>query len=164
VKLGKKIKHAYHALAIDEQRKFYPPAVWDTTQAAKEQTIEQVWFAGAHSNVGGGYPNPVLSDQAFLWMVSKARPMLDFDEDFLDRRVEKLAEDEARGVLVDPIKGVWRLFGRNFRPIGTDKSEAVHWSAIARYKARDRLPPTYVPHPYQPKNLVEFLEKTGGAA
>jgi hypothetical protein len=162
VKLGKKIRRGYQALAIDEHRKLYPPAVWDTKMAAAGQTIEQVWFAGAHSNVGGGYPDPVLSDQAFLWMVSKAAPLLTFDEDFLERRVEKLAEDEARGRLVDPIRGFWRMFGRHYRVIGTDKSESIHWSASARYSNRDKDPPTYEPHPYEPKNLVEYLGKQQG--
>ena len=161
VALGKKVKRAFQALAIDEQRKFYPPAVWDTTKSPDGQTVDQVWFAGAHSNVGGGYPDFVLSDQAFLWMISKARPLLDFDEVYIDHRVEKLAEDEeeARGGLVDPIRGIWRVFGRNLRPIGADKSESVHWSAVARYKARDKDPPPYEPYPYEPKNLVEYLGK-----
>ncbi len=159
VTLGNKIKRAYQALAIDEQRKFYVPAVWDTSRAAEGQTVEQAWFAGAHSNVGGGYPDPVLSDQAFLWMISKARPLLDFEEDYLKRRVERLAKDEARGRLVDPIKGIWRPFGRVHRSIGTDQSETIHPSALARYEARNRSPPTYEPYPYEPKNLVQFLEK-----
>lgn len=159
VTLGQKIKRAYQALAIDEHRSVYSPAVWDTSKAAPGQTVEQAWFAGAHSNVGGGYPDPILSDQAFLWMVSKAQPLLDFDESYLDRRVEKLAEDEARGRLINTSTGLWRPFRRIYRAIGTDKSEAVHPSALARYAARSRLPATYEPHPYEPKNLVEFLEK-----
>ena len=112
VALGKKIKRAYQALAIDERRGLYVPAVWDTQNSAEGQTVEQMWFAGCHSNVGGGYPDPVLSDQAFLWMISKARPLLDFDEEYLERRVEKLAEDEARGRLVNSSKGFWGALGQ----------------------------------------------------
>ncbi|HEV8243083.1 MAG TPA: DUF2235 domain-containing protein, partial [Nitrospirales bacterium] len=37
------------------------------------QTIEQVWFSGAHSDVGGGYPECGLSDITLDWMVGKAR-------------------------------------------------------------------------------------------
>jgi len=76
--------------------------------------------------------------------------------------VEKLAEEEARGRLVDPITGFWRMFGRNYRTIGKDKSESVHWSAKSRYGARDKDPPPYEPYPYEPRNLVEFLEKPAG--
>ena len=36
------------------------------------QVLEQVWFAGVHSNVGGSYPQTGLSDIALLWMMAKA--------------------------------------------------------------------------------------------
>jgi uncharacterized protein (DUF2235 family) len=157
VELGKKIARAYHALAIDERRRSFKPAIWDTTNAAAEQHVEQVWFAGAHSNVGGGYPDPVLSDQAFLWMISKARPLLHFDEDYLKRRVEVLSDDEARGRLVDSSAGAWGALGRINRVIGTDPSESVHPSALSRHSAGKRSPPTYEPHPYDPPNLINYL-------
>ena len=35
--------------------------------------VEQVWFAGVHSNVGGGYPRTGLSDVALQWMLTKAQ-------------------------------------------------------------------------------------------
>lgn len=162
VTLGPKVREAYQALAIDERRKSFTPAVWDTTKAGANQKVEQVWFAGAHSNIGGGYPDPILSDQAFLWMIDKARHLLDFDEDYLHRRVQVLAADEAKGVLVDSSTGKWRLLGRIWREIGTDGSEQVHPSALARLAAGKRTPSTYEPHPYQPKNLIEYLEKVGG--
>jgi len=34
--------------------------------------LEQVWFAGVHSGVGGGYPDSGLADMAFAWMILKA--------------------------------------------------------------------------------------------
>jgi uncharacterized protein (DUF2235 family) len=160
VSLGSKIKRAYHALAIDERRKSFIPAIWDTTKSAPTQVVEQVWFAGAHSNVGGGYPDPVLSDQAFLWMISKARPLLEFDEDYITRRVEVLKDDEARGRLVDASAGFWGALGRIQRTIGKDRSESVHRSAIVRHSASKVLPATYDPHPYEPQNLVDYLRKT----
>ena len=41
-----------------------------TTQAGA--TVEEVWFAGVHSNIGGGYDNSQLSNIALSWMMSKA--------------------------------------------------------------------------------------------
>lgn len=161
VKLGKKIKRAYQALAIDEPRKLYAPAVWDTAQKNPDQAVEQIWFAGAHSNIGGGYADPVLSDQAFLWMISKAQPLLDFDEDYLKRRVERLADNEARGLLVNPAGGFWAALGRIDREIGKDTSEAVHPSAVARYKCREDGSASYQPYPYEPRNLVAYLKRIG---
>ena len=34
--------------------------------------ISQVWFAGAHSNVGGGYPKQGMSLVALDWMLAEA--------------------------------------------------------------------------------------------
>ena len=34
--------------------------------------IEQVWFAGVHSNVGGGYPRQGMSLVALDWMMTRA--------------------------------------------------------------------------------------------
>ena len=103
----------------------------------------------------------MLSDQAFLWMVSKARPLLDFDDDYLARRVQVMKDDEARGVLIDSSGGIWGPLGRIHRKIGDDRSELVHPSAKARLAAARTLPATYAPHPYAPKNLVEYLKRVG---
>jgi uncharacterized protein (DUF2235 family) len=69
------VQYAYHALAIDEQRGNFKPALWKQSMSKSkdfEQTMEQRWFAGAHSNVGGGYPNAGLSNIALTWMMEKA--------------------------------------------------------------------------------------------
>ena len=49
------VAFGYHALAIDEKRRDFPPCLWDEANAVPGQTIEQVWFAGSHSDVGGWY-------------------------------------------------------------------------------------------------------------
>jgi uncharacterized protein (DUF2235 family) len=69
--LSSHVRFAYHALAIDEQRKPFRPTLW-TSDDASDQTVEQVWFAGVHTEVGGGARDPALSDIALLWMVEKA--------------------------------------------------------------------------------------------
>lgn len=68
--LNNSIENAYHALSIDDERQTFHPLVWDETHFNGH--VEQVWFAGVHSNVGGGYPRTGLSDIALLWMLSKA--------------------------------------------------------------------------------------------
>jgi uncharacterized protein (DUF2235 family) len=70
------IKNAYQALALDERRAQFPPTLWNGP-AAPGQTLEQVWFTGAHSDVGGGEPDDLpgttaLSDITLGWMMSKA--------------------------------------------------------------------------------------------
>ncbi|MGH9519897.1 MAG: DUF2235 domain-containing protein [Terriglobales bacterium] len=63
---------ACQALAIDEKRKEFPPTLW-TTPASAQQVIEQVWYCGVHSDVGGGYGQPGLADIPLRWMMGQAR-------------------------------------------------------------------------------------------
>jgi uncharacterized protein (DUF2235 family) len=74
------VMNAYHALSIDERRIEFPPTLW-TSAPAPGQTLEQVWFAGVHCDVGGGYPETGLSDITLGWMMGKARALgLDIDD------------------------------------------------------------------------------------
>lgn len=83
------IENAFHALAIDERRSPYRPTLWTKFKPTAEtklkelavagveplppaQTIEQRWFIGAHSNVGGGYKNDTLMSIPLNWMQQKA--------------------------------------------------------------------------------------------
>lgn len=65
------VKAAYHALSLDEKRRQFPPTLWDG-EPAGEQIVEQVWFAGVHCDVGGGYPSTSLADITLAWMLSNA--------------------------------------------------------------------------------------------
>jgi hypothetical protein len=65
--LNPAVEHACHALAIDEERHSFRPVLWED-----HPRIEQVWFAGVHSNVGGGYPKQGVSLVALDWMLQKA--------------------------------------------------------------------------------------------
>lgn len=64
--LSTKIKHGFHAVALDERRTPFIPTLWD-----KADNVEQVLFPGAHADVGGGYPEHELSDIALCWMKDK---------------------------------------------------------------------------------------------
>jgi hypothetical protein len=70
-KLSKLVKHACHALAIDDERHSFHPILWHE-DGEDGGRIEQVWFSGAHSNVGGGYPKQGMSLVALEWMMRKA--------------------------------------------------------------------------------------------
>ncbi|MDF3010573.1 MAG: hypothetical protein K0S03_1369, partial [Burkholderiales bacterium] len=52
--LSGSVQVACHALAIDERRAPFAPTLWDYKPKPGQQ-VEQVWFCGAHSDVGGGY-------------------------------------------------------------------------------------------------------------
>ena len=44
-----------------------------TERTTKSERISQVWFAGVHSNVGGGYPDNSLAHVSLTWILSEAR-------------------------------------------------------------------------------------------
>ncbi len=70
--LSKEVRFAYHAVSIDEVRLQFPPNLWLDKDAGTNQTVEQVWFVGVHSDVGGSYSEAGLSDIALSWMAKKA--------------------------------------------------------------------------------------------
>lgn len=73
--INEDVQYAYHALALDERRILFKPAIWTarppgrSVDANGEPTLRQVWFAGVHSNVGGGYDDAGLADISLGWMM-----------------------------------------------------------------------------------------------
>ena len=59
------ISNCFHALALDERRR--------TFMVTRVPGAHEVWFAGVHSDVGGGNGNLGLSDIALRWMALKAQ-------------------------------------------------------------------------------------------
>ncbi|MFC2010364.1 DUF2235 domain-containing protein [Chloroflexota bacterium] len=74
LKLNSDVKYGFQAVAIDEKRRPYKVVLWDESNKADNQIIEQVWFAGAHSEIGGGCSKGKCSlpKIAFSWMMDKA--------------------------------------------------------------------------------------------
>jgi uncharacterized protein (DUF2235 family) len=70
--LSTSVAHACHALALDEERESFAPVLWDEAKTTYPERLEQVWFAGVHSNVGGGYPRQGMSLVALDWIMAKA--------------------------------------------------------------------------------------------
>jgi uncharacterized protein (DUF2235 family) len=78
VTLSSYVEHAYHALALDERRVLFEPTLWRKSETVKndpnhKQRMEQRWFCGVHSNVGGGYKDCGLSNIALDWFIKKAQ-------------------------------------------------------------------------------------------
>ena len=70
--LNLSVGHACHAVALDEQRESFAPVLWNERKTEQPERIEQVWFSGVHSNVGGGYPRQGMSLVALDWIMSRA--------------------------------------------------------------------------------------------
>jgi uncharacterized protein (DUF2235 family) len=143
------VDHAYHALAVDETRVNFVPTIWNQSENVKQynpgQVLEQRWFPGVHSNVGGGYPDEQLSDLALRWMIEKAAAAgLAFDDAFLQQEVAGSPVGQYFESNVFPFS----LAGKKQRPIGHKKNgnEKVDASVYERMR---------LVNSYHPKNLPE---------
>jgi uncharacterized protein (DUF2235 family) len=157
--LSPTVDAAFQALAIDEQRGPFRPAIWTTTS---DQLCEQVWFPGAHSDIGGGNPDPALSEIALLWIAQRARACgLAFEADAFSPLTNGAEEDlrhtgeyvapNPNGPLHASRTGCYRLLPPFVRPIGLTGREYVAAPAIARLQQTNG---------YAPANLLTHLRHT----
>ncbi len=149
-KIGRNVRFARHAMAIDEHRSDFVPTVWELRE---NMDMQQVWFAGAHSNVGGSYkPDPdgtLLSDIPFKWMVSEARKAGLAIEDHLDGQIHP----NTMAKLHNSRRSFYRVKKKYYRPIGHGKGEVlIHRSVKERWDNDGD---------YRPENLVEYINKNG---
>ncbi|MET0599333.1 MAG: DUF2235 domain-containing protein [Mesorhizobium sp.] len=94
-----------HALSIDENRKEFAPVLWDEPDGdsrAPSQIIEQCWFPGVHSDVGGGYDDDdALANLSLGWMLDRLSRLADLHLPIqvnLDGKVLGKAHDERTGL------------------------------------------------------------------
>ena len=152
--LGANIECALHAIAIDEKRGPFGPTLWQSAAANEARPVEQVWFPGVHSNIGGSYDDRGLSDLALHWMIQRVRvhTKLGFDDLYVKEHVAgdpMATEYESRSALyklslllpferVIGGKGGWvrRFFERTNRPDPGHRfvNEKIHQSALDRFE------------------------------
>lgn len=60
-----------HAIALDERRSRFRTSLWEERPGSRD--LQQVWFPGVHSDVGGGYAESGLSDITLRWMLVGAQ-------------------------------------------------------------------------------------------
>ena len=66
--VAQSVEQAIHLVSIDENRLLFPPTLMD-----HDDRVREVWFAGVHSDVGGGYVEHQLSDVTLTDMVEQIR-------------------------------------------------------------------------------------------
>ena len=139
-KLGSNVRIARHALAIDERREDFEPTLWEPRD---KLDLQQVWFAGSHSDIGGGYPADdqglLASDSALEWMVGQARSAgLDI-EDHLPAGINS----SARARLHNSRRHIFRFstpLVRNLKPDNVETT--IHPSVAERWRLdTDYRPP-----------------------
>lgn len=138
------MQRACHVLALDDERKTFHPILWnekalpqDATHIADER-ITQVWFAGAHSDVGGGYAEDALSHVSLAWMIEQARH-LHFDADAVKRLKAVI---NVNGMQHDPRKGagaVYRYLPRDVAALCKDTHDKRDQVVIARPKIHESV-------------------------
>ncbi len=130
--LGPSIRHGYHALALDETRVAFAPVLWDSP-ADGNSRVEQVWFRGAHGDIGGqlgGFQDArQLANIPLVWMLEKAEGC----QLPLPSGWQGLFPCDADV----PMLGTWTSWGKYFllrapRKIGGDLSEGLHATAQPR--------------------------------
>ncbi len=127
--LGPAVRHGYHALALDETRQAFAPVMW-TCPEGWDGTVEQMWFRGAHGDVGGQLggqkTSRPLSNIPLVWMLERAEALgLSLPDGWRSRFPRN-----AGAPAVGSNKGWGRLFlARKRRIVGADPSEMVHDSA-----------------------------------
>ncbi len=168
--LSSMVKSARHAVAIDEKRKTFPPAMWsDKLDAMNRKAIgvapdapldpttrdtwpyRQEWFPGDHGSVGGGGDRQGLSSFTFDWIAEGARAV--------GLSMHDPALEKVRDV-------------RNIREALINKSSVGLMTRLMRMRAVDRDGPAHAVHVsqttldrvacdpgYQPGTLSKVLAK-----
>jgi uncharacterized protein (DUF2235 family) len=113
-RLSDKVKHACHALALDDERTTFHPLRIDQAGLAEEQIVKEVWFAGSHSDIGGGYPESTLSFVPLVWMAEQLGNQLRFQGGTIARFREY---QSAIGPMHDSRSGAGVLYRYGPRPI-----------------------------------------------
>lgn len=123
------IRHGRHAVSIDEKRSHFRTNLWNQVHSDDHQ---EVWFAGVHSDVGGGYAETGLSDVALRWMLDAASrfQLLLKDDAFED--VDPDATDKLHNSLVP----AWWLLGWRRRRMRGYKDE---WPVYVHESVRRRI-------------------------
>ncbi|KAI9052158.1 hypothetical protein LZ554_003520 [Drepanopeziza brunnea f. sp. 'monogermtubi'] len=71
---------AVQALALGEQRKLFVPLQWNPPAESTGQVLIQKWFAGNHSDVGGGNDDMTLANITLAWMVAQLMDTIQFNK------------------------------------------------------------------------------------
>ena len=144
VRLSEIVERGCHALAIDETRSSFEATPWKT-EPKPGQVIEQVWFPGGHSDIGGDGDHS-LSAAPFEWMKGRAS-------------VAGLAldmTDAGQALPLCPPTGQRRwlrsLLPSRPREMGLEATESVHPTARDLYCTANS---------YAPENLAKYLDRPG---
>jgi uncharacterized protein (DUF2235 family) len=165
--LSNQVAYGIHAISVDEQRRDFTPTLW-----SDRANIVQALFAGAHADVGGGYPSALnqcgLSDTSLQWM--RAR--------LADPAIGVLMNDPANPFNADPLgvshqpwtelpwtipnpPGIPTAVARNFSGVPQSATLGLHASIVRRWGHDIQCGPAAPVTRYAPANIAPFFDASG---
>ena len=147
-----------HGLAIDERRHDFQAELFSGSGTC--QDFEQRWFAGVHSNVGGGLMNDSLANCSLRWMCEQAAARgLALNADYLKffrcygagKASEKTNFYKFGDTLMRPVRGF-----RGIRQLIDAPGSTLDKSVLDRLNA-DPAEHKDLGKPYRPENLLAYL-------
>jgi uncharacterized protein (DUF2235 family) len=146
--LSEQVENGFHAMAIDEMRLDFPITKWNARAG-----VTQVWFLGAHADVGGGYGRAEsgLSDIALQWMMQKlTRTGVSF--------ATPLTYEPTTDSFIQPIHTPWKdspfkALLREMRKI--DATDLFHNSVSERWRQDEKYRPDAL-GPFKPAGPSRF--------
>ena len=168
--LSAQVNYARHAISIDENRKDFARVGWSSPRgAAKDpsglQWFEQIWFAGNHADIGGGYPENEsrLSDITLDWMTRWAEAVPDglkFDRTVLNvwPHPEGPQHDEVAAGFGSVPRWTGITWTEKHRDLpGEGRDGIMHQSVYRRFDLESvRLTDGF--RPYRPKTLLRHVD------
>lgn len=131
-KLTQKVKTVRHALALDDERTSFHPLRFDMENEATDR-IQEMWFAGVHSDIGGGYPDDTLAHVPLVWMSDHAKSA---GLRFTQHEVDHYSADASPfGAAHDSRAGLSVIYRYNPRPVAANELGAppvIHHSVAER--------------------------------
>ena len=146
-KLGKNVRVARHALAIDEIREDFEPSIW---KERPNLDLKQVWFSGAHADVGGSQKpdsdGSMIADIPLNWMIQEAAA----NGLAIEPHIKKELTANSSAKIHPSRRKFYRLKRKFFRVIAHGRSDLlIHNSVKERWDSDDR---------YRPKNLKKYID------
>jgi uncharacterized protein (DUF2235 family) len=186
-RLPSNVKVALHAVAVDEERREFIPKFFTSQNGVKPDSarfVEQAWFPGVHSNVGGGYEDSGLAALSLAWMIARVQEQTNLEFDIEKVRKEtgnanidgtvyrEYISQAVLGNLINRFDSFkYGLLPAVFSPPGrkilfkendeNNINEVVHWSVKLKYgrpcTIDSKANAKYNPPHFDPKTMAEKI-------
>lgn len=134
------VQKVRHALSLDDERLSFHPIRFDLRPRPDGKPVpetQEVWFAGVHSDVGGGYPNDETAYEPLLWIATEAaRQELRFDPEALAGYRRRLY---PQALIHDSRSGLASIYRYAPRRVADDEEHGgapvVHHSVLEKMRS-----------------------------